>query len=341
VSAITAGGDLVHYEVLGRGRPVILVHGWLGSWRYWIPTLQHLQSNYRLYALDLYGFGDSAKNYAKYNMEHQIALLEDFMIQLAISKAALIGHGLGAIVAAEFARRYPDRVPRLLLISAPLFDPGDLDRRAPLARKVAAQRPTLPQPEGNPNAPTIMSASAAMRAALVEAARAKMNGQLPAELEEMALTASTITRESAPAHNLLAPMMESNTLESLLGRCFKRTEPNYEKLAVDMAKTDPRVLRKSVENFDSGRMLDTLRLLNSPVVLIHGLDDPLMPAPRDEVLTYLTHEKEQTLVPLLLPNVRHFPMIEDERFFRMMNDYLDASDISRVEVKERWRRRTR
>ena len=40
MSAITIGGDLIHYEVLGRGRPVLLVHGWIGSWRYWVPAMQ-------------------------------------------------------------------------------------------------------------------------------------------------------------------------------------------------------------------------------------------------------------------------------------------------------------
>ena len=82
-------------------------------------------------------------------------------------------------------------------------------------------------------------------------------------------------------------------------------------------------------------------LTQPPVVAIHGLEDPIMPPPRDEVLNYLTHEKEQTLVPVLLPNVRHFPMLEDERFPRMINDYLEAADISRVEQKERWKRRHR
>ena len=43
MSALTLDGDLVHYEVLGRGgRPVILLHGWIGSWRYWIPVMQQL-----------------------------------------------------------------------------------------------------------------------------------------------------------------------------------------------------------------------------------------------------------------------------------------------------------
>ncbi|MCK7519753.1 MAG: hypothetical protein MZV64_19525 [Ignavibacteriales bacterium] len=31
---------IVHYEVLGRGRPVIFLHGWVGSWKYWIASMQ-------------------------------------------------------------------------------------------------------------------------------------------------------------------------------------------------------------------------------------------------------------------------------------------------------------
>jgi len=54
MSAINVGGELVHYEVLGRGRTVILLHGWLGSWRYWIPLMRQLQLRYRVYAVDLF-----------------------------------------------------------------------------------------------------------------------------------------------------------------------------------------------------------------------------------------------------------------------------------------------
>ncbi len=335
MSAITSGGDLVHYEVLGRGRPVILVHGWIGSWRYWIPTLQLLQNNYRAYALDLYGFGDSAKNPNRYSLEHQIALLDDFMRELGIPKAALIGHGLGALIVAEFARRYPDRVPRLLVADAPLFDPGDLEHRVPAGRKVLQPRPTLSDVTvQGPNAPTVMSASAAMRAALLEAARARSGGLAP-ELEQMA------SREPVYAvHNPLNALMDAGP-DVLLGRAFRRSEPNYEKLSVDLAKIDPAVLKKSVETFDSGRMLDTLRLLTIPILVIHGGQDPLIPTPSEEILNYVTLDKENLLLPILLPNVRHFPMLEDDRFPRLAMEFLEAPDVSHLEIKERWRRRTR
>jgi pimeloyl-ACP methyl ester carboxylesterase len=62
MSAIFIDGQLAHYEVIGRGKPVLFLHGWVGSWRYWVPTMQTISSTNRTYALDLWGFGDSAKN---------------------------------------------------------------------------------------------------------------------------------------------------------------------------------------------------------------------------------------------------------------------------------------
>ncbi len=340
MSAITTGGNIIHYEVLGRGRPVILVHGWVGSWRYWIPTMQLLQTKYRVYALDLYGFGDSAKNAQQYSLEHQIALLADFMQQLGIPKAALIGHGLGALIVAEFARRYPDRVPRLLVASAPLFDPGDLEQRVPAGRKVFNHRiapiesaDTLP----DPNAPTVMSASAAMRAALIEAARARGGGLAP-QLESLIASEENLTPSG---NNPLTTLMEGSDPDALLARCFRRSEVNHQKLSVDIPKIDPLVLKRSVESFDSGRMLDTLRLLTVPILVVHGGDDPLIPQPNEEILNYITLDKENLLMPILLAGVRHFPMLEDDRFARLASEFLEAPDVSKLEIKERWRRRTR
>lgn len=333
MSAITTDGNLIHYEVLGRGRPVILVHGWIGSWRYWIPTMQVLQLKYRVYALDLYGFGDSAKNPQRYSLEHQIELLDTFMKELGIPKAALVGHGLGALVVTEYARRSPERVPRLLIAGAPLFDPGDLEHRVPAGRRPAAARPMVPETEeaSNAGAATVTSASAAMRAAMIQAARAR--AALPQALEPSA------GYSTSSNHNPLLALMD--TPDALLAKCFRRSETNYEKLSVDIIKIDPPVLRQSVAGFDPGRLLDALRLLVAPVLVIHGGDDPLIPQPNDDILNYITLEKEHSVLPILLPNVRHFPMLEDDRFGRLVTEFLDAADMSKLAVKERWRRRTR
>jgi len=77
MSAILINQQIVHYENLGRGRPVIFLHGWVGSWRYWIPVMQAVSVGYRAYALDLWGFGDTAKVQSQYSIDRQVALLDD------------------------------------------------------------------------------------------------------------------------------------------------------------------------------------------------------------------------------------------------------------------------
>ncbi len=334
MSAFSSGPDLVHYEVLGRGRQVILVHGWVGSWRYWVPTLQTLQVRYRVYALDLFGFGDSGKNPARYPLGQQVELLAEFLRELGVSKAAFVGHGLGALAVAEFARRYPDRVARMMLISAPLLDPGDLDRRVPAqpsqpASAASSLRPTLPPLVGSAGlagAATITSPNAAMRAALLESVGARPQ-------------AEAATTPVASSQNPLASLL--GEADGLLGKAFKRSEPEYDKLQIDVAKADARAITESARGYDAGRLADTLRLLAVPTAVVHGLDDPIIPPPQEAVWNYVTAGKDNLLVPIPLPGVRHFPMLEYDRFAKLLGDFLDAPDISKLEIKERWRRRTR
>jgi pimeloyl-ACP methyl ester carboxylesterase len=120
VSALIIDDELIHYEVLGRGRPVIFLHGWLGSWRYWIPTMQALSGDYRAYALDLWGFGDSAKVGERYPLDAQAEMLARFMEQLGILKAAFVGHGLGGAVVLRLARKHPDLADRAMAVGLPL-----------------------------------------------------------------------------------------------------------------------------------------------------------------------------------------------------------------------------
>jgi pimeloyl-ACP methyl ester carboxylesterase len=121
MSAIILDDRIVHYEVLGRGRPIIFLHGWVGSWRYWVPTMQTAAMSFRAYALDLWGFGDTAHDKACYALEQQTDLLDHFLQEMGIGKVALVGHGLGALVAIMFARKFPQVVGRIMAVTLP-FD---------------------------------------------------------------------------------------------------------------------------------------------------------------------------------------------------------------------------
>ncbi len=120
MSAILLDSSIMHYEVLGRGRPVIFLHGWVGSWRYWIASMQITSTSYRAYALDLWGFGDTAHNILSYSLEQQASLIDRFLMEMGIGKIALVGHGLGALVGMTFASRFPQSVDRVMAVSCPL-----------------------------------------------------------------------------------------------------------------------------------------------------------------------------------------------------------------------------
>jgi len=120
MSALILDGSVVHYEALGRGRPIVFLHGWVGSWRYWISAMQIASTSFRAYALDLFGYGDTSRNPLRYSLETQAELVNRFMDALGIGKVAVVGHGLGALVGLTFIRNWPTSVDRFMAINCPL-----------------------------------------------------------------------------------------------------------------------------------------------------------------------------------------------------------------------------
>ena len=128
MSAIIIDDKIVHYEVLGRGKPIIFLHGWVGSWRYWVQAMQSASTSYRAYALDLWGFGDTAKENRYYTLEQQAELIDQFMNAMGIGKVALVGHGLGAAVAMLYTTKHSFVVDRAMMIAMPAHGEELADR---------------------------------------------------------------------------------------------------------------------------------------------------------------------------------------------------------------------
>ncbi len=120
MSAIIIDGSMVHYEALGRGRPIVFLHDWVGSWRYWISAMQVASTSFRAYAVDLFGFGDTARDAMRYGLDKQSALIYRFLEEMGIGRVALVGHGLGALVGMMFIKQWPKSVDRFMAINCPL-----------------------------------------------------------------------------------------------------------------------------------------------------------------------------------------------------------------------------
>lgn len=111
---------IVHYETLGRGRPVLLLHGWLGSWELWRSTIEILSREFRVYALDFFGFGESFDHTSDFSVANFVQSVEQFMDRLGIVKAPLVGHSMGGTVSLAAAARTPDRVVKVTVIGSPI-----------------------------------------------------------------------------------------------------------------------------------------------------------------------------------------------------------------------------
>lgn len=116
------GGEVdglsLHYLVEGQGPAVILVHGlggFAGSWRHNIGVLARKAT---VYAVDLPGFGRSAKPRTRYRLGYFARALHGFMETLGIPQASFVGHSLGGAVSMTYALTHPSRVERLALLGA-------------------------------------------------------------------------------------------------------------------------------------------------------------------------------------------------------------------------------
>ena len=119
---IDVDGIRVHYQ--GAGNPkdpaVILIHGFASSTLVWSKVFLRLaQEGYRVIAVDLLGYGYSAKpRNGEYTISGQAKLLIRLLDCLGIPKAIFVGSSYGGAIAAICALDYPDRIEKLILIGA-------------------------------------------------------------------------------------------------------------------------------------------------------------------------------------------------------------------------------
>lgn len=120
MSSIVTSQGVVHYEAYGRGSPVVLLHGWLGSWGCWLGTMEALAPRFRVYAPDFWGFGESDKRRESYEVSDFVALADQFMERLGIQSAPVVGHSMGGTVALNLALDRPARVKKVAIVGSPI-----------------------------------------------------------------------------------------------------------------------------------------------------------------------------------------------------------------------------
>jgi pimeloyl-ACP methyl ester carboxylesterase len=136
-SDITAGGRRVRYRVNGAGPPVVMLHGIGRSLEDWSEQHELLQDRFRVYSVDLAGFGWSEPLTEPYTLPALASFVEDFLDAVDVAGPAhLVGNSLGGAVAMQVAVQAPRRVASLVLV-----DSAGFGREVSLGLRLLAIRP--------------------------------------------------------------------------------------------------------------------------------------------------------------------------------------------------------
>jgi proline iminopeptidase len=117
---IDAHGVLIYYELLGRGTPLVILHGGPGaSHDYFLPYLLPLARQHRLVFIDERGSGKSEKleDPSGYTVENMAEDVEAVRQELKLGKVSLLGHSCGGVVAQAYALKYQRNLTHLVLCS--------------------------------------------------------------------------------------------------------------------------------------------------------------------------------------------------------------------------------
>ncbi len=123
MSSIVTDQGILHYEAYGRGAPVILLHGWINSWDVWRDTMIAIPDlgRYKVYALDFWGFGESAKQSAQtHQIQSYADMVSQFMEIMGIEEAPVFGHSMGGTVTLILALKDPQRVKKVAIVGSPI-----------------------------------------------------------------------------------------------------------------------------------------------------------------------------------------------------------------------------
>jgi pimeloyl-ACP methyl ester carboxylesterase len=119
---------LLHYKSFGEGKPLIILHGFLGSLDNWQSIAKELAANYQVFILDVRNHGKSF-----HDNKHDYPSMEEdiyyFIDHLGLSEVTLLGHSMGGKIAMSFALKYSLLVSNLIVVDiAPkIYQPGHED----------------------------------------------------------------------------------------------------------------------------------------------------------------------------------------------------------------------
>jgi len=117
---LDVNGLTIHYQVEGEGPPLVLLHGVGSSLHSWDSWVKALKTQYRIYRLDLPGFGLTGDDVGadSTSAEYMVNMLDGFVTKIGLQRFFLVGSSLGGYYAWNYAEAHPEKLYKMVLISA-------------------------------------------------------------------------------------------------------------------------------------------------------------------------------------------------------------------------------
>jgi pimeloyl-ACP methyl ester esterase len=116
--SINVNGMQTFYEMKGKGRPLILVHGAGGSSSYWFNQISELSRKVKVIAVDLPGHGKSERLKREPTLELYAEHVANFLSQMKLGKVVMLGHSMGGLVAQQIALTHPSMLEKLIIVDS-------------------------------------------------------------------------------------------------------------------------------------------------------------------------------------------------------------------------------
>ncbi|PET76681.1 alpha/beta hydrolase [Bacillus sp. AFS001701] len=123
----------IAFKDQGKGKPIVLIHGFMGSHAYWEKVIPKLAEDFRVIAIDLPGHGDSTSIKEEHSIEDYADMLKDLLDQLNINQVTLFGHSLGGYITLAFAERYSNYLNGFSLIHSTAYPDSEEAKKGRMA----------------------------------------------------------------------------------------------------------------------------------------------------------------------------------------------------------------